>query len=64
LSKMIVRTVREQHGQRLVNIPLDIQRHLSVEAGDMVGFERVEGGFVVMTKIEPPVIHNVIGRRV
>ncbi len=49
----IVRKVREEGNQRVVNIPQRICTHLELGGGNYVYFEVHEGGIVTLAKFAP-----------
>ncbi len=64
MCKTIIRLVRDQGNQQLINIPGDVARHLGLKGGDAVVFQILETGFVVMSKVKPVDFDKVIGRKV
>lgn len=64
LGKTIIRLVRDQGNQQLINIPGDVSRELDLKGGDAVVFQIVGSGFVVMSKVKPVEFEKFVARKV
>ncbi len=60
----MIRLVRKQKEQSIVNLPSGVLGHLGISPGDGINFELVDGGFVAMSKVTAKSITDSIGKKV
>jgi AbrB family looped-hinge helix DNA binding protein len=59
--KSIIRLVRTQKNQQVINIPAEVKNTLGLKGGDAVGFVIFEGGQVLLVRVDPTEFIKHIG---
>jgi bifunctional DNA-binding transcriptional regulator/antitoxin component of YhaV-PrlF toxin-antitoxin module len=59
--KSIIRLVRNQKNQQVINIPADVKNCLGLKGGDAVGFIIFESGRVLLVRVDPVDLIKHIG---
>lgn len=62
--KTIVRMVRNQKNQQVINIPADVRKTLNLNGGDAIAFIILESGGVALVKVDPTELTKHIGWKV
>lgn len=64
IVKSVIRMVRNQKNQQVINIPAEVRDCLKLNGGDAVAYIILESGAVVLTKVEPRELMKHIGQGV
>ena len=64
MCKTIIRIVRNQKSQLVINIPGDVARAMEIKGGDALVFEIIGDGYTVMSKVQPAAFKKYIGKKV
>jgi len=64
IASTMIRLVRKQKEQSIINIPSGVAEHLGIKPGDGIMFELVDGGFVAISKVTGKSITDAIGKKV
>lgn len=62
--KTIVRQVRTQKNQQVINIPGDVRKTLNLNGGDSIAFIILDTGGVALVRVDPTELTKHIGWKV